>query len=280
MIEKLKIFVINLEKDIKRKEHMENLLNKYNLKYEIVKAVDGNKLTEQELNSLRIDKEGSLKILKRPLKKSEIGCLLSHRKIYEKILTENIQLALILEDDIFFEEDLIDFLKLEDILFPPKWEIILLGSHNDGENIPLDPFKRKKIFKKYEIGIPLFFPYGTHGYLVNKKGAIKLYKNTEVIYKPIDHYTGDLKEINMFIVSPVLIKLEQNIANNSNINLISQKEIEKKETKIQRILKSLKRMIRMLINFIFNHLKCDYFLFFIFITLDFLIIKEHLFLLL
>ena len=106
---KIQTYIINLEKSVLRREYMDNLLSIYSfLDIHYVKGVEGKKLSESEISE-RFDKDRCLKRYGRTLSLGEIGCTLSHRECYEKLLSTSSGYALILEDDIHPMRDLSEF---------------------------------------------------------------------------------------------------------------------------------------------------------------------------
>jgi len=112
----MKIFVINLKRSQGRRQRIEKHLKKLNLDYELFEAIDGYKLTEDQIKSY-VDPHSkySNAFIKpteysdgfvSPFKPAEIGCFLSHYRIYEKICNDKLEYALILEDDIDMSDHL------------------------------------------------------------------------------------------------------------------------------------------------------------------------------
>ena len=96
----IKCFIIHLHRAAKRKKNVQTIISKLKLETEVIDAVDGNKLTFDE-----ISKYLSKKNLYRPnypfkINNGEIGCFLSHRTVWKKIVDEKLDFALIFEDDI------------------------------------------------------------------------------------------------------------------------------------------------------------------------------------
>ena len=96
----IKCFIIHLHRAAKRKINVQTMISKLKLETEVIDAVDGNKLTFDE-----ISKYLSKKNLYRPnypfkINTGEIGCFLSHRAVWKKIVEEKLDFALIFEDDI------------------------------------------------------------------------------------------------------------------------------------------------------------------------------------
>ncbi len=94
-----KIFIINLKKDTDRRKYIESHLQENNLDYEIIDAVYGKDLTPEELETIT-DLKLSQKKMGKTISLNEIGCSLSHQKVYKKIINDNLDGAIILEDDI------------------------------------------------------------------------------------------------------------------------------------------------------------------------------------
>ena len=82
-------WVVNLPREKERRQFMEDQLERFGVNYEIVTAVDGQKLTKDDLNSY--SSRLALEHLKRELTVGEIGCALSHIHLWERILQEDIQ---------------------------------------------------------------------------------------------------------------------------------------------------------------------------------------------
>ncbi|BAS67693.1 glycosyltransferase family 25 protein [Bathymodiolus septemdierum thioautotrophic gill symbiont] len=222
------VFIVNLKKDIEKHTHMQALCQRFNLQAEFVDAVDGRQLKESEINSV-FSQENAIQNINRELTKGEIGCALSHKNIYQKMIDNNIENALILEDDVDFDDTLLDLLsRIDD--FPKDWELMLLGHFGC---IRIDKateysfWYKKKLHKKYIIRRPSEEGHGTHGYLLNNKGAKKFINILSEIALPIDHYTGDDKCTNLYIIQQPVITLNKKLASNSNL----QADREKMETR-------------------------------------------------
>lgn len=104
----MKIFVINLDRDIERYERISSNLNQLGLSWERVSGVDGKTMTPDELSVY--DENAAIRVGGVPLTRGHIGCSLSHIRLYERIVREGIPQALILEDDMLLDERLQSFL--------------------------------------------------------------------------------------------------------------------------------------------------------------------------
>ena len=111
-----KCFIIHLKRAEKRKPYVNEIISKLSMETEIISAVDGKLLTKDAINS-----HYSKKPLYQPtypfeVNNGEIGCFLSFRKAWQKIVDQNLSAGLIFEDDVslnlhVFEKSLASSLK-------------------------------------------------------------------------------------------------------------------------------------------------------------------------
>lgn len=99
------IFMINLERRPERREKMERLFDELGLLVNHFSAVDGKQLNAQLVQQMGISFLPGYEdpYHHRPMTMGEIGCFLSHYRIWEQIVQRKLQQVLILEDDIHFE---------------------------------------------------------------------------------------------------------------------------------------------------------------------------------
>ncbi len=93
-------FVIHLKRAVQRRAQVETLLHSAPCATMVFDAVDGQAMTDAELASVL-----SKKPLLRPtypfqIGRGEVACFLSHRAIWQRMVEEGIDQALILEDDV------------------------------------------------------------------------------------------------------------------------------------------------------------------------------------
>lgn len=184
-----RIFVINMPRHEERRQSMLRRAKDITLDIEFFEAVDGASLSKEQLSFY--DSIKRKKYFGRDLQRGEIGCLLSHRGIYEKMIRENIPSAIILEDDIIFENDassVFDALNKSSV----KWDVVrFLGS--------------KKIYKRgCRIIAPLIGRYfiarlptapgGAHGYIIKLEAARVMLTHMQRNWLPIDSLQGRMWE--------------------------------------------------------------------------------------
>ena len=172
--------MINLERSKSRLESIKSELERFNLKFERVPAVDGNLLDESNLSDF-YNNSLNKRVYRRPLSRGEIGCYMSHIKCWKKIATENVSSALILEDDASLSDFVVDVLD-QITNMEEKWDIIKLCV----------PPKKKAFFPKRTLSNGFILcrykkiPSRTTGYLVTMQGAKKLLDARTFFGRPVD----------------------------------------------------------------------------------------------
>lgn len=214
-----RIFVINLERDVEKKHHMQSILDGLTSNYEMFPAIDGSALDSETKDSF-CNQASALRVMGRRLSNGEIGCALSHSEIYKKIITENIERALILEDDVIidfgFNQIIGNVAKL-----PQDWDCVLLCYYRNSA------FKRSYFYSvrgqirltdSYKSVRFIDVMHSTAGYLINRNGAMKILKALESgLHMPIDHYTGDDRIVNLYGIYPPPIQIHPHFGFLSNI---------------------------------------------------------------
>lgn len=99
-------YVVNLARSLDRRTHITAELRKTGLNYEIFTAVDGRDLNLSDPSI--IDPSFTAAVV---LAAGTIGCALSHIGIYKRIIADQLDKALVLEDDITLPADLVSLVK-------------------------------------------------------------------------------------------------------------------------------------------------------------------------
>ncbi len=198
------VFVINLKHSAERRNHTTKRLNELGVPFQIVEAIDGNDLSDEEIRNnpdFGIYKWG---LHSSYLRKEEIGCVLSHLKILRLIVEKEIDMACILEDDNDYLKD------FKDILFNVSlnivdWDILYLGHHSACSTKEAQNRKKKQLTQlDYFIGEPVEVPYGAYAYIINNEAAKKILNHAYPIRLPFDSYIGNAVAIGIrtFLLSP------------------------------------------------------------------------------
>ena len=181
------IFMVNLERRPDRYERMKYNFDQLGIDYKWVPAMDGRKITEEFLAEagIKMLPEFSEPYHGRALTYGEIGCFLSHYRLWQQIVEEELDLVLIFEDDIKFEPYFIsklEYLTSELFDLEGSWDLVFLGRkilHNSEE-----PW-----LEGSEQLVKVDYTYWTLSYLLTLRGA-KLLLAGEPLGKmvPVDEY--------------------------------------------------------------------------------------------
>jgi glycosyl transferase family 25 len=189
---------------------MEKHLSENCLNPTFIDAVYGKDLTQDEINQC-YSSQKTWEKLGREMSMGEIGCFLSHLKIYRKMVTEKIERALIMEDDIEIHPELGNICH-EITQQSVHWEIVLLGHHSRfsrEQKTPTSLWGKSPLSSQFTLCRPCDLGQGTYGYMINLFGAKRLLKLMDKIDKPIDHFTGSDHYTNLYIVNPPIIGINQ-----------------------------------------------------------------------
>ncbi|KAK6100611.1 Glycosyltransferase 25 (LPS biosynthesis protein) family protein [Brugia pahangi] len=181
-----KIYVINLERRNERKAKMMELLKLMGFEYTWWKATDGHHLDLEPLyKEVKFLPGYEDPYYKRPMKAGEVGCFLSHYRIWQEVDEKKLDRVIIFEDDLRFVVNSTILLKelIEDIdSIEIEWDLIYLG--------------RKRLEGADENWVPghrhlstVDYSYWTLGYVLSLNGARKLLAGNPLKkLLPVDEY--------------------------------------------------------------------------------------------
>lgn len=170
----MKIFVINLERDNAKREKIQKKMDAENIQVEFFKAIDG--LSQKELHNFTgwVDPYNS-----RYITKGDVGCSMSHYYIWEKIIEEKIEKAIILEDDVeIIDHDFVN--KVNNIDKNIEYDLLYLSRNKITDE------KEKELNEDIVVASP---SYWLCAYVITLEGAKKI-KN-DIFFNnitPIDEY--------------------------------------------------------------------------------------------
>ncbi|UXI23098.1 activating signal cointegrator 1 [Sarcoptes scabiei] len=167
------IYVINLLRRSERKRRMKKSLRKLHIQAKFFKATDGNELNDEYLNKIGIQFLDGYRdpYHQRPMTFGEIGCFLSHYRIWEEALRLNHSKIIVLEDDVRFDRN-----------FHQQWNLI----YQKFNSLPMNQYDflylGRKLndgqYDKEEIVNEMFvrprYSYWTIGYMITRRGIEKL----------------------------------------------------------------------------------------------------------
>ncbi len=131
-----KIYIINLARASDRRKRIKRIFSKYDLEITFVEGVDG-----RDMPMEFFEKHPYLNTYlqeDRPLSKGEWATALSHLNTLKQLIDNNLDNALIFEDDVSISDD--GFKKFAESLkyTPPNWDLIYFGYFlgNTGKKLP------------------------------------------------------------------------------------------------------------------------------------------------
>ncbi len=224
------VFVINLKRSAHRRARMEKQLKACNVRYEFIEAVDGNQLSAGEIAEAQARGSGIMEKFPRrnPLLPGEIGCALSHLQVYEKIVAEDRDYALILEDDLRIEHPhmlryILQRSHLLDLNTKRPFDFIYLFAtlpHSRGwyrlfpwrsPHAKFAQWGKTSLGKGFYLCRPCVHLWGTGAYIVNKRACEVFLKEGLPVRKPADVLTGcaPVFGLRQYFISPLPIGLNE-----------------------------------------------------------------------
>ncbi len=186
------IFVINLLKDTDKKENINKKFQRYGIEnYTFFEGIIPDEKYQEifEIVSNYNDKWGRINYI------GEMGCFLSHKKIWENIVSENLDNSLILEDDIYFHKNFQKILE-DNISVFDKYDIIYFGCNQSQfskaiiNNIILNNQQKLNIYDNLsKLEYLEVISYGTFAYYIKNNVAkifVEEFESGEFIWRTID----------------------------------------------------------------------------------------------
>lgn len=193
----LSILVISLLGDDVRRAHMSKQLDGLGVKWEFVDGVVGKNLTkypaeyqsQKRINHYCFD-----------MSAGEIGCFLSHRKVWQECVRRN-EICMVLEDDVellpHFMQNLQTVLSIQN-----EWDIFRL--HSGGYRAPV----LREVVNSLQILENLIDPGSAAAFLIKPEAALKLLEFSSKFYMAVDDFIESRWLHNLCILAsdPYLIK--------------------------------------------------------------------------
>jgi GR25 family glycosyltransferase involved in LPS biosynthesis len=206
MIEKTKAFVISLPRAVHRIPQVKKIVKSLSWPTEILEAVDGSALSKEEVECVYQPKR-IRPVYPFSLRRGEIGCFLSHRKAWLRILRDGLDAALILEDDVELEQPQFDGTLEFTRVNAEQGDYIQLQVRETGphpvclERIGKDGYRRQLVQ-------PTVVPLRTTAQLVTREAAYRLLDATRVFDRPVDTFLQMVWEtgVRMRIVEPSFVR--------------------------------------------------------------------------
>jgi glycosyl transferase, family 25 len=244
MNKSIPVFVVSLERSLDRRARMGKILRDADIAHEFISAFDGAK-EDAAFVQHAIDQSVFMKKLRGSnLTRGEVGCAMSHIRLYKKIIDENISYACIVEDDIDIT-DAANFKALTNNEYcktQKDWDLLLLGHIQQVEtpDTSIVSFFKKKATSGIYIAVPVQFCYSTTGYIINNTTARILYEKGLPVRVPADFLTGDSAKYGVRLRAAVPKVIVPNSAYFENeASLVSDGSIRKKGQKTSGVMRSM-----------------------------------------
>lgn len=176
---KYKIFVINMPGSDERWANISAQLNRLGAPYERVDGVDARKLGANEISKY-YSFEKNRKIFPKPLRIGEIGCYIAHVNCWEKIVNQNIDFGVVLEDDIDLSNKFPAALQFLQKNFS-DWNYVRLNCENKARLL-----YQKKDYYEFQFHEYIRTSGGFFAYVLDINTAEKLLKNVLPFACPAD----------------------------------------------------------------------------------------------
>jgi len=210
----MKIYVINLPRNVERMENMARQLAALGLSFERSDACDGYAMSDSELNAA--EKARPLENWASP---GHIGCLFSHVSLWKRIADGADAYACIMEDDVHISPTFARFLKHEES-FPKNFDLIRC-EYSPGRLL----LSRRAIFTDVETGIGLYRlrspSWGAAAYIISRSCAQKMMDIPENQHRVADYLLFDFDEspvarnFAIYQLSPAVVIQDKDIVNKS-----------------------------------------------------------------
>lgn len=204
------VHVINLPRASERRERMRASLSAAGIPFAFVEAVDGSSLTADELKRF-YSLSKTFQRIGRGLHPNEIGCSLSHSRIWEWMVNESVPEVLVLEDDISPLPVLREVLRSRFEWLPPDWRLVNFA-YDMATPLPIKTLPSGHLA---HLSVCTFdkVVMRAGAYLINLDGAKSLLRHAHPVTLPLDDLTGNasLLGVPVYGISPRIACWDESI---------------------------------------------------------------------
>ncbi len=175
------IYVINLKGSEQRLARASQQLSAQRLSFERIDAVNGRLLNTEQKHAV-VDPQANRQKFYRPLSDGEIGCYLSHKKCWQRLLDSHCDYAVILEDDFTATGNLKNCVEVAMKSKLPL-DIVKLCNYQGRER----PVKyQHALSNKHTLVVHDKPLSGCCAYIITRAGAKRMLAHAQKIYRPVD----------------------------------------------------------------------------------------------
>lgn len=175
------VYLINLPDDVRRRAHALGELRKCALLDSLVEvgAIRGADLSVDEVSRI-YDATSNARRFRKPLSRGEIGCYASHLKCWERVAAADAPMALVIEDDVRIDEDILQTLQGVESSGVEFDMIKLVGRPRESVLRVVRPIGSRRLVEYFRV------PSSSGAYLVSRTGARKLVARRRRFFRPVD----------------------------------------------------------------------------------------------
>jgi glycosyl transferase, family 25 len=204
----MKVFVINLERSPDRRAYMSDQLRQQSLDFDFITATDYKHISDPDYDRLcAVDA-----VRNNPFfTKGVLACALSHVEAYKRVIAEDLDMALILEDDVALGKDFKDLLALVESEIKKDEIISFIYFSHYGDTSYLSNIDKKPLNNQYSLVYPVNIEEVScaMAYVVTKEVARRMLGIAVPVYGPADYWGGFFKRkvfTSFRCVSPVPVE--------------------------------------------------------------------------
>jgi len=173
-----KVYVVNMDKDVDRLEHMDKEFERIGVKYKRIPAVDASK-NEYIINKYKNKNQEF---------RNAVGLLKSHVGIMKDALDNKYDTIAIFEDDVIFCDDFDERFDYYIKNLPKDWQVAYLGCHFHSCRLPTVSIDNKNYIYSVKKC------YGTFAMVFNNQNGTfdKIIKHVDKEQMPLDNYYAHL----------------------------------------------------------------------------------------
>ena len=176
----IKAYILHLARATDRRKQVDRLKERSPVPVEVIDAIDGTTLDSETMQAAYQTSQHQPRYPFK-LRTAEIACFLSHRKCWQTLLDQNLDGALILEDDV----------ELDGEIFPPAFELALQSFSLDSyvrfpEKCREVPASTLVTSSTHRLIVPRVIGLGMIGQLVGRNAARTLLEKTHTFDRPVD----------------------------------------------------------------------------------------------